>query len=302
MHLSTRPKQIAGLALLGLCAAAVMSAQQAPAAGQTVGVIASQTKPGPKDGQSYAWIPAGSFSMGCSAMDTHCAPDERPVHPVEISHGFWMATTPVTVAAWKRYHAAVGKSELPDTDIFGRKLNEAAAEETQPVVSVTWNEARGYCGWAGMRLPTEAEWEYAARAGGTGPNYGYLDQIAWYADNSGKKLLDGADLFRDQGKYQKKLFANGNGPHPVGQKRANAWGLYDMLGNVWEWTADYYSGSYYSESGRTDPSGPAQGIQRVLRGGAWDSIQSDIRVSYRLTNPPGDRVPDFGFRCAGNLP
>jgi len=291
MQLDKRAKQAVGFLLL----VAVSSAQQAPGP--------NQVKTSAKDGQPYAWIPAGSFKMGCSQRDSFCGNDERPVHTVEISHGFWMGTTPVTVAAWKRYHAAVGKSELPDGDLLGRKLNEAAPDESQPVVSVTWAEANDFCRWAGMRLPTEAEWEYAARAGTTESTYAYLDTVAWYADNSGKKPVDGADLFRqDQGKYPRRLLSNGNGPHAVGQKKPNPWGLYDTLGNVWQWVADYYSANYYTGSAQTDPTGPPQGTQRVLRGGAWDSVATDVRVSYRLTNPPGDRVNDFGFRCAGNLP
>jgi formylglycine-generating enzyme required for sulfatase activity len=258
-----------------------------------------QTKINPKNGQTYVWIPAGSFKMGCSPDDHHCASDEVPVHNVEITKGFWMAQTPVTVGAWKKY----GKATLPQRDEFGRKLNDAAGDPNLPVVEATWDDAVGYCSAAGMRLPTEAEWEYAARAGTTGATYGWQDSIAWYADNSGKKPVDGLDMYNsDQSTFQKRLYNNGDGPRPVKLKQPNAWGLYDILGNVWEWTADYYLDTYYMSSPAKDPKGPDKGTQRVLRGGAWNSTINNVRVSYRLTNPPGDRVNIFGFRCAGDLP
>lgn len=275
---------LAGFALLGT----LLSAQTTPA-----------VKTNPKDQQPYVWIAPGSFDMGCSAGDKECAADESPVHSVTISKGFWMAQTPVTVAAWKRY----GKSTLPAADMFQRKLNQAAGDDNEPVVSVTWDEARAFCSWAGMRLPAEAEWEYAARAGTTASAYDWLPNIAWYADNSGKKPMDSVLVYSGKPSgFRKKLAKNGNRPHPVKTKTANAWGLYDMLGNVWEWTADYYDPKYYANSPATDPAGPDQGNERVLRGGAWNSVLTKVRVSYRLTNPPGDRVNSFGFRCVGDLP
>lgn len=285
-------------AAFALCLiAGAVSAQQSPSAD------AGQSKVNAKDGQKYLWIPPGKFTMGCSPDDRQCNPDENPRHAVEITRGFWMGQTPVTVEAWKNYRRLTGKPALPLTDEFGRKLNEAAVDETEPAVEETWDEARGYCVWAGMRLPTEAEWEYAARAGKPGEIYDDLDQGAWFADNSGKKPIDSVELFRsDPTKFEKRLFGNGNGPRGVKQKAPNAWGLYDMLGNVWQWVADYYDPGYYSASAPRDPTGPATGRQRVLRGGAWNSVPNNVRVSYRLTNPPGDRVNDFGFRCVGDLP
>ena len=287
-------------ALLGGLLVVSLGAQQ-NASPQTVNASV-QPKVNGKDGQKYAWIAPGRFNMGCSPFDQRCGTDETR-HPVQITRGFWMGITTVTADAWKRYRAVTGQPALPAADIFGRKFNEGAADTTQPVVSVTWNEANAYCSWAGMRLPTEAEWEYAARAGTTDYTYGILQEIAWYGDNSGKKPAESADMYRDDpARYPKRLFSNGNGPHGVAQKLPNAWGLYDMLGNVWQWVSDYYLVSYYTPAAVTDPTGPAQGTQRVLRGGAWDTVPADIRVSYRLTNPPGDRVNDFGFRCAGKLP
>lgn len=294
----TPPKVVS--IVFGLAAGLVvvcLNAQQGPAPDP------GQVRPNAKDQQNYAWIPPGKFMMGCSPTDTRCAPDEKPAHAVEIGRGFWMGQTPVTVAAWKRFRAITNRPTLPVADEYGRKINEAVVDDSVPVVEETWDDARAFCGWAGMRLPTEAEWEYAARAGDTGPYYGEIDQVAWFADNSGKKPIDSAEAFRfDPTQYEKKLFKNGNGPHGVRQKPPNAWTLYDMLGNVSEWVSDYYSPVYYADSPAKDPTGPPTGTQRVLRGGSWRTMPDNIRASYRITNPPGDRVSDFGFRCAGNLP
>ena len=279
--------------IIALLLAGALSAQQA-----------GQTKANGKDHQQYVWIAAGKFFMGCSPNDRNCSADENPRHSVEITKGFYLGQTPVTVGAWKAYSAASGKPALPTVDSYGRKINAATADDNQPAVEVTWDEANSYCAWAGMRLPTEAEWEYAGRAGTATPLYGDdIDKLAWYADNSGKKAFDSVEAFRfDNSKYEKKLFGNGNGPKDVKLKAANAWGLYDMLGNVAQWVSDYYAPTYYATSDSQDPQGPKQGTQRVLRGGSWNAMPAAVRVSNRITNPPGDRVSTFGFRCAGDLP
>jgi formylglycine-generating enzyme required for sulfatase activity len=255
----------------------------------------------PKDGQRYVWIPPGRFSMGCSPGDTECAAEETPAHVVTISKGFWLAQTHVTVGAWKRYRAATGKSALPSIDTLGRtNLNEGGSDD-RPVVAVTWEEARDFCGWAGSRLPTEAEWEYAARAGSTSARYGALDAIAWYGDNVGKNRIDAAQIWRtDQANYDKRLLDNGNGPRAVAQKQPNAWNLYDMLGNVWQWTADWYDAAYYARAESRDPLGPPNGQRRVMRGGAWSGGPWNIRLSYRIPGDPAGRNISIGVRCAGD--
>ena len=190
----------------------------------------------------------------------------------------------------------------PEPQFINRPLNSGWMNEAMPIVDVTWDEARDYCAWAGGRLPTEAEWEYAARAGSKDSRYGPLDDIAWYADNSGRARLDSAQIWRDdQANYAKRLDGNGNGMHAVGQKRANGFGLNDILGNVWEWVSDWYDQNYYVNSPSNDPQGPAAGQLRVLRGGSWYSLPRNLRVSPRVRFTPANRDFNLGFRCGGEV-
>jgi formylglycine-generating enzyme required for sulfatase activity len=167
-----------------------------------------------------------------------------------------------------------------------------------PIVNVTWDDAQAYCSWAGGRLPTEAEWEYAARAGSTAARYDDLDEIAWYAGNSGRQRLDSGRIWKeDQDNYEQRIKQNGNGMHEVGQKRANGFGLFDMLGNVLEWVKDWYDENYYQNSPSQDPAGPASGSLHVLRGGSWEF--GNVRVSDRFVNIPVNWNFVDGFRCGG---
>jgi sulfatase modifying factor 1 len=263
---------------------------------------AGEARTNPNDGMTYRWIPPGDFMMGCSPDDERCQVFEKPVHKVILSKGFWMAETPVTVAAWKRYRAAKAAAALPTGDGVGRKdLNEASPDDTMPVVFVIWEEAQSFCGWAGMRLPTEAEWEYAARAGTTGARYGNLDEIAWFGDNSGPQHIDSTALFlKDRKQYFQNSYDHGLHPRPVGKKAPNAWQLHDMLGDVWQWVADSFDRAYYTAADQTDPAGSADGDMRVLRGGSWYNFEALIRVSSRGASSPTERLAINGFRCAGN--
>ena len=258
-------------------------------------------KRNPNDGQIYIRIPAGAFRMGCEAGDNDCDASEKPAHQVRITKEFWIGQTPVTVDAYQRFAREKGIGMPPDRDNEGRKLNAAAGDGRLPIVAVTWHEASTFCEWAGMRLPTEAEWEYAARAGDAGARYGSLDEIAWYADNSGRARIDGTKLAKgEREEYVQRLYQNGNGPHPVASKRPNAWGLYDILGNVWQWTGDWYGETYYQHAPASDPAGPAAGEWRAVRGGSWFDAAWDVRVVIRYARAPENRSNDFGFRCAGN--
>jgi formylglycine-generating enzyme required for sulfatase activity len=231
-----------------------------------------ETSRNPKDRQTYVHIPAGTFRMGCSDGDKECYEDERPAHMVQITRDFWIGQTEVTVAAFERFAGIKGVRVPPD---------QKSAK--YPVMAVIWDEANAYCTWAGGRLPTEAEWEYAARGGTTTVRYGDLNAIAWTSANSQHML------------------------HEVAKKQPNSYGLYDMLGNAWEWVADWYGSKYYEQSPAADPPGPPVGdtlIQKgvdmpvkVIRGGAWIGFPGVARASYRYWFIPALRVANIGFRC-----
>ena len=262
-----------------------------------------EVRDNPNDGLKYVWIPSGSFMMGCSPGDNECYDFEKPPHQVALSGGYWLGQTDVTVGAFKRFVGALGGQMPPEPEMNGRPLNPGWGDDAMPMVGVTWDDAQAYCRWAGGRLPTEAEWEYAARAGSTPARYGNLDDIAWSADNSGSQRLDSLAIGKkeDQAGFMKLLNENGNAMHAVGQKRANGFGLFDMLGNVWQWVNDWWDGSYYQNSPPQDPTGPQSGTERLLRGGSWVGRPRDIRVSLRNRRNPGDKDFDVGFRCGGEM-
>jgi formylglycine-generating enzyme required for sulfatase activity len=214
----------------------------------------------PKDGLRYRWIPPGKFTSGCSPGDHDCYADEFPNRKITLTRGFWLAETEVTQAAYERI-TGDNPSVFEGPDL--------------PVEMVTWNEADAYCREIGGRLPTEAEWEYAARAGTTGPRYGNLDDIAWYWKNS---------------KFS---------THPVGQKKPNAFGLYDMLGNVVEWTHTWYTVQISQEN--INPAGPGMAEFKSLKGGGWWDDPDLVRASYRARIEPGDTDFNIGFRCVSEF-
>ena len=223
-----------------------------------------------KDGLKYVWVPPGTFMMGCSSGDGECRESEQPSHNVSITRGFWIGQTEVTVAAYKRFAQATDR-QMPHAPVF----NSNWTDQDMPIINVNWEEASAYCTWAGGRLPSEAEWEYAARAGNPNARYGDLDQVAWYGKNS-----DGRT-------------------HDVALKLPNQFGLYDTLGNVWEWVSDWFDDQYYHDSPHVDPRGPANGQYRVLRGGSWFYFPRFVRVSVRLAGDPAGRIGNFGLRCIG---
>jgi formylglycine-generating enzyme len=230
-----------------------------------------------KDREEYLYIPSGGFKMGCVPADKSCKDDENPQHSVEITRSFWMGRNEIQVDSYRRY---VGESKgvrMPARTLWDPHWQQGSL----PVVNVSWESARDYCQWAGGRLPTEAEWEYAARAGADDQIYPLNDENSRDKANfAGKKSNDIYD----------------QEPAPVRKFDPSPLGLYDMAGNVWEWVSDYYVPDYYSRSPKTDPKGPAQARQHVIRGGSFDSDpQKHLRISIREAfGKPGNAV---GFRC-----
>jgi formylglycine-generating enzyme required for sulfatase activity len=237
-------------------------------------------------GMKLVLIAAGEFLMGSPDSDTDAYDDEKPQHRVQISRSFYLGLYVVTQGQY-----AVVTGEYP---------NHFEGSDDLPVENVSWNDAIGFCdklseheslkpyyqsgslvqlGAEGYRLPTEAEWEYACQAGvatrfSFGDDSASIGDFAWYNRNAKSRT------------------------HPVGQKRPNAGGLYDMHGNVWEWCWDRYEPSYYVESPVADPLGPPQAVDRVFRGGGWHDDPRDCRRAFRGGITPEFRYDFLGFRVA----
>jgi len=240
-----------------------------------------------KDGAEMSYIPAGSFEMGDHLNNMSSA---LPVHTVTLD-GFYMDKTEVTVRQFKAF--------LADNSSYswgGNWDNVARYSPTDdhPMIYVTWSDAVAYAEWAGKRLPTEAEWEYAARGGLEGKRYPWGDEISH--DDANYRETDGKDKWDEQAA-------------PVGSFGANGYGLYDLAGNVWEWCADWYDQDYYINSPASNPLGPENGQVfnsglgpfRVLRGGGWLNGTGPLRVALRNGYLPSDGDVDFGFRCVSGL-
>ena len=205
-------------------------------------------------------VPPGTFMMGASPGDTQASDDEKPAHEVTITKAFYLGRTEVTQAQWFK---------VMDTN------PSKFRGESLPVDSVSWEDISIFLKKTsgGLQLPTEAEWEYACRAGTKGATYGDLDLIAWNKASSGGTT------------------------HAVGKLQPNALGFSDMLGNVFEWCADWYGP--YSSGSVTNPTGPTTGSSRLLRGGGWLNNSSNCRASQRSHDTPGGITNDYGFRVVG---
>jgi len=221
-------------------------------------------------------IKGGEFKMG-SNEDA----DEKPIHPVKISP-FRLGRYTVTAGQYQRFD--------PDHTKHNKKVYGGFfKDDKQPAINVSWYDAYIFCKWAGGRLPTEAEWEYACRAGTATP-FSTGDNLTTDQAN-----YDGNYPYKNhpKGKYLEKTT-------PVGSYPPNAWGLYDMHGNVWEWCQDWYDGKYYDvckkQGAVENPSGPESGSDRVLRGGGWDDDAQGCRSANRYDYAPGIRSYLVGFR------
>ncbi len=240
------------------------------------------TRVAEKDSMTMVYVPAGEFLMGSSDSDRDAAGDEKPQHLVYLD-AFWIDQTEVTNAQYKQcvQDRKCNASEYANNSKYN--------DDTQPVVGVGWDDAKAYCEWVGRQLPTEAQWEKAAR-GTDGRIYPWSDQKATceYAvmnDGSGNGCSKGAAW-------------------AVGSKHqgASPYGALDMAGNVWEWVTDWYDRDYYSSSPARNPQGPSAGEFRVLRGGSWLSDYSSDRAAYCSSNMPTLRSYFVGFRCVVVLP
>jgi formylglycine-generating enzyme required for sulfatase activity len=233
-----------------------------------------------RDKLQYAWIPSGSFEMGCvGPIDRNCAKDEFPRHPVTIKPGFWITNTEVTVSAYDgfRKHSALTKPQKRT------KTNQKGKYTEHPVTEKTWQDAVDYCRWAGGRLPTEAEWEYAARAGKDGTVYPWGNEFDPKLCNSIK-----SDKFR--GGFPETT--------PVRQfDLPNDWGLLGIIGNVREWVWDVYDLDAYHASSTDPRTTTGQGKDRVVRGGSFGDGEKQLRLSARYHLDPSKFDNQTGFRC-----
>jgi len=265
-----RWRGVALLALLGLVVICLLSSIF------NWGADEGDTWTRPQDGMQMVFIPAGDFLMGSAGSDG-AQPDELPQHTVSLE-AYWIAQTEVTNAMFRRFVTDTGYE-------WGGAFTGA---DDQPVVSVSWEEAVAYCEWAGVHLPSEAQWEKAAR-GPDGRLYPWGDQPA----SCEYAVMDGG-----QGDGQGGC--GKDGPWPGGSRPdgASPYGILDMSGNVWEWVADWYSEAYYRHSPSADPGGPELGEYRVVRGGSWNNTARHLHAAYRERDNPGVRFANYGFRCA----
>lgn len=235
-----------------------------------------------KDGATMVYIPAGSFKMGDHFEEGES--DELPVHEIELS-AFYMDRYEVTIEQYTQFLTETNYGTLPERipngvveeiNALNNKgqplVNILTPTNKHPIAGVSYNDAVAYANWAGKRLPTEAEWEYAARGGLVSNRYVWGNENPESTEGNFYGFSDKVQVV-DDGFYYTA---------PVGHYRGNDFGLYDMAGNVWEWCSDWYGEDYYANSDYKNPSGPGTGTERVIRGGGWSSYLHNLRLSRRL--------------------
>ncbi|HEY6509984.1 MAG TPA: formylglycine-generating enzyme family protein [Vicinamibacterales bacterium] len=257
------------------------------------------------------------FDMGCVPGDSACQLHEKPRHRVDLTRAYALLATEVTRGQFQTFADATGYRTLAEREGWGFAFDRAGylrqdglswrapgffQEDDHPVVQVSWDDAVAYCAWAGGRLPTEAEWEYAARGGVEGARF------VWGDSADGVRVPQGANVADDSARPHFSwwvVFPNYRDGYPwtapVGSFAANAFGLFDMAGNVWEWTADWYAPTAYASSSTVDPVGPSPGRSRVARGSSWGDEPLVLRVSERSHMAPEQRSYFHGLRCARNV-
>jgi formylglycine-generating enzyme required for sulfatase activity len=293
----------------------------------TQGSVPIDSRVRPADEMIMVYVPAGEFEMGNAGiqwiwngsliggdLDLQVYTDESPQHSVYLDT-FWIDQTEVTVEMFRSFAEATGYEttaesagwgqpwregpmeeewpHVPGTDWQHPHGPESSAEDDHPVVQVSWEDAAAYCEWAGAQLPTEAQWEKAARG---------KDDRLWpwgnsYEGNRGSFCDAQCPIER----WKQDLYNDGYAfTSPVGSfpSGSSPYGVLDMAGNVWEWVADWYDEDYYSDSPSENPTGPPSGIERTQRGGAWYDNESWVRTTVRHSTPPSTRCDDLGFRCA----
>ncbi|MBN2411710.1 formylglycine-generating enzyme family protein [candidate division KSB1 bacterium] len=236
-------------------------------------------------------VAAGEFTMGRDDIEA----DEKPAHPVYLD-AYFIDKYEVTNAQYAAFLNDYGSDKVRAGEYFGQTMiyehsrgvqkaggqwSAAGGCEDCPVVCVTWYGANEYALYYGKQLPTEAQWEKAARGGKKTMGYTYSgsnnpDEVGWYDANSD------------------------NITHPVGQKQANELGLFDMSGNVWEWCSDWFDAGFYTNSPDNNPHGPVKGAGRVIRGGSWDVVEEVCRTTGRYWDYPENWSDSYGFRCVRN--
>ena len=280
-------------------------------------------------GFEMVWIPAGEFTIGSDKADRirllHLSEKKVPISSDDVNDeangpriifksGFWMARYEITQAQWK---LSMGNNP----SMWKGARNRLGNDDAMPVEQVSYEDAREFLrklnerndGWT-YRLPSESEWEYACRAGTTGDYAGALDEMAWYANNSGGKYVDAYEIYASKTEryygarqlWEQHLGPNGDQPHPVGTKKPNAWGLYDMHGNVWEWVAGTESVTGYADVIPKDGSPNLTDAERagrvrfypVIRGGGYPNLAWECRSAERNNCFIQDHFNTIGVRIA----
>ena len=239
------------------------------------GIKPLEIRVNPKDGLEYVWIPPGSFMMGCASEEKKCPEAQKPRHKVTLTHGFWLCRTEITREAYQKFLKETGRPKLDIKEGF----------EKYPVRrdAGSWNDAVAYCKWAGGRLPTEAEWEYAARGGKEDAIFPWGNDPPSCEENA------------PNGAQSNNCYSD---VAEVGCFKANGFNLYDMAGNVCEWVADWRTPGYLPEEHQVDPKGPKNGLYKAIRGGGGQSKDEDLTCSARGFGEPEKAYTDTGFRCA----